>query len=53
MAFRFTGKLNKLTLEIEPPVLTPADEKLLREGGQRNNEASQYAISRRGVVVQE
>jgi len=39
--FRFTGKLNKLTLKIEPPVLTPADEKLLREKAQRNNEASE------------
>jgi len=39
--FRFTGKLNKLTLKIEPPVLTPADEKQLREKAQRNNEASE------------
>jgi arylsulfatase len=39
--FRFTGKLNKLTLQIEQPVLTPADEKLLREQGQRDNGASQ------------
>lgn len=39
--FRFTGKLNKLTLEIEPPVLTPADVKLLREEGQRDNSMSQ------------
>jgi arylsulfatase len=27
--FRFTGKLNKLTIKIEPPVLTPADIKKL------------------------
>jgi arylsulfatase len=39
--FRFTGKLDKLTLSIEEPKLTPADEKLLREEGQRNNSMSQ------------
>ena len=39
--FQFTGKLNKLTLKIEPPVLTPADEKLLGEKAQRDNEASE------------
>jgi hypothetical protein len=27
--FQFTGKLNKLTLKIEPPVLTPEDIKKL------------------------
>ena len=30
--FRFTGKLNKLTLRIERPKLTAEDEKRLREG---------------------
>lgn len=39
--FAFTGKLNKLTLTIDRPKLTPADEKLLREQGQRNNRASE------------
>jgi arylsulfatase A-like enzyme len=39
--FRFTGALKKLTLAIERPQLTPADEKLLREEGQRNNKASE------------
>ena len=29
MPFRFTGKLTKLTLAIDRPQLTPADEKLL------------------------
>jgi arylsulfatase len=39
--FKFTGKLNKLTLSIEEPKLTPADEKRLREEGQRDNSMSQ------------
>jgi arylsulfatase A-like enzyme len=39
--FDFTGKLTKLTLTIERPKLTPADEKRLREEGQRNNRASE------------
>ena len=39
--FPFTGKLNKLTIKIERPQLTPEDEKLLREQGQRNNKASE------------
>ena len=38
--FRFTGKLNKLTLTIDRPKLTPEDEKLQR-AGQRNNKASE------------
>ena len=37
--FRCTGKLTTLTLAIERPQLTPADEKLLMEAGPRNNEA--------------
>jgi arylsulfatase len=39
--FPFTGKLNKLSIKIERPKLTPEDEKLLREQGQRNNKASE------------
>jgi len=38
--FRFTGKLDKLTLKIDPPKLTPEDEKKLRETT-RNNRASE------------
>jgi arylsulfatase len=33
--FRFTGKLNKLTLKIDRPQLTPADNEKLRQA-QRN-----------------
>lgn len=39
--FKFTGKLTKLTLKIDRPKLTPADEKLLMEQSQRNNKASE------------
>jgi arylsulfatase len=39
--FRFTGKLVKLTLRIEPPRLTAEDLKLLREEAQRNNRMAQ------------
>jgi arylsulfatase len=39
--FRFTGKLTKLTLKINRPKLTPADEKLLQEQSQRNNKMSE------------
>jgi arylsulfatase len=38
--FRFTGKLNKLTLTIDRPKLTPEDEKRLAEA-QRNNRVSE------------
>ena len=38
--FRFTGKLDKLTLKIDRPKLTPADKQRLMEA-QRNNHASQ------------
>ena len=38
--FKFTGKLNKLTLTIDRPKLTPEDEKKLMEA-QRNNKASE------------
>ena len=39
--FAFTGKLNKLTLRLDRPTLTPADIKLLEREGQRNNRASE------------
>jgi hypothetical protein len=39
--FRFTGKLDKLTLKIDQPKLTPEDEKRLREAQQRNNRTSE------------
>jgi arylsulfatase len=38
--FRFTGKLDKLTLTIDRPKLSPEDEKRLMEA-QRNNHASE------------
>ena len=39
--FRFTGKLNKLTLQLKPVPMTSADQKILAEKGRRNNAASQ------------
>jgi hypothetical protein len=39
--FKFTGKLTKLTLTVDRPKLSPADEKLLMEKSQRNNKASE------------
>ena len=38
--FRFTGKLNKLSLRVEPPVLTEADKQKLMQA-HRNNATSQ------------
>ena len=38
--FNFTGKLIKLTLDIDRPKLTPEDKKMLEET-QRNNRASE------------
>jgi hypothetical protein len=38
--FRFTGKLNNLTLTIDCPRLSPADIKTLKEA-QRNNKVSE------------
>jgi arylsulfatase len=38
--FRFTGKLHKLSLNIDRPKLTPEQEKMLQQG-QRNNHASE------------
>lgn len=39
--FKFNGNLDKLTVKLEPHKLTPAEEKLLMEQGQRNNKASE------------
>jgi arylsulfatase len=39
--FEFTGTLSKLTLKIDRPKLTAADEKRLLEQNQRNNRASE------------
>ena len=41
MPFTFTGKLDKLTLKIDRPKLSPADIKTLEQEGQRNNRASE------------
>jgi arylsulfatase len=38
--FRFTGKLNKLTLQLKPVALSAADRKMLRERARRNNAVS-------------
>ena len=38
--FKFTGKLNKLTLKLDRPQLTPEDVKRLSEA-QRNNKVSE------------
>jgi len=38
--FAFTGKINKITLTIDRPKLTPEDEKKLRQAT-RNNKASE------------
>jgi arylsulfatase A-like enzyme len=39
--FRFAGKLNKVTIRVQPRNLTAAEEELLRREGQRNNRASE------------
>ncbi len=39
--FKFTGKLNKLTLKLDRPKLTPQDIKLLEQEGKRDNRASE------------
>ena len=39
--FTFTGKINKITLTIDRPKLTPADEKMLMEKSQRNNSVTE------------
>ena len=39
--FAFTGKLNKLTLKLDRPKLSPADIKLVEQEGQRNNHSSE------------
>jgi arylsulfatase len=38
MPFRFTGKLEKLTLAIDRPKLSPEDEKRLKEAQERGND---------------
>ena len=38
--FKFTGKINKITLTVERPKLTPEDEKKLMQA-QRNNKTSE------------
>ena len=38
--FKFTGKINKITLSIDRPKLTPEDEKKLMQA-QRNNKTSE------------
>ncbi len=39
--FRFTGRLNKLTLQLKPVALSAADRKMLQDKTRRNNAASQ------------
>jgi len=39
--FRFTGKLDNLTIELKPVPLSAADLKLLQEKSQPNNAASE------------
>jgi arylsulfatase len=39
--FRFSGKLNKVTIRVQPRSLTPAEEELLRREGGRSNRASE------------
>src|SRR5262249_35158776 len=39
--FAFTGTLDKLTIDVNRPKLSPEDEKRLREEGQRDNRASE------------
>jgi len=39
--FRFTGKLNKVTIRVQPRTLTPAEEAMLQREGQRSNRASE------------
>lgn len=39
--FRFTGKLNRLTLNLKPVEMSATDQQLLREKGNRHNAASE------------
>ena len=39
--FDFAGKLVELTIELDPPVLTPTALKLLQEKAQRDNSSSE------------
>ena len=39
--FTFTGKIEKITLTLDPPKLSEAETRLLQQEGQRNNKASE------------
>lgn len=39
--FKFTGKLEKLTIKLQPPKLSEDEAQLLRQEGQRDNKASE------------
>lgn len=39
--FKFTGKLGKVTIKLDPPKLSEAEKILLEREGQRNNKASE------------
>ena len=39
--FKFTGKIKKLTLKLDPPKLSDAEKDLLKKEGQKNNRASE------------
>jgi len=39
--FAFTGTLNKLTFNLQPPQLTAEEQRLLQTVAQRNNRASE------------
>ena len=39
--FRFTGKLERLTLELSPVSVNDADRQMLHEKSRRNNSAAQ------------
>ena len=39
--FRFTGKLDKLTIKLEPPKMTAEEEKLLQQKTQEARTAAQ------------
>ena len=39
--FRFTGKLDKLTFDLQPQQLTAEERRVMQALGQRNNHASE------------
>jgi arylsulfatase len=39
--FRFTGKLNKLTFNLQPQQLTAEERRVMQALGQRNNRVSE------------